>query len=266
MKILVLWDVYGRLWRKVLKSELPKLQKKYWPDFTIVNIENCTSWRGPIIEHAREIQKLWVDCMTSWDHIYDQKDNIKEILCQENISIIRPANFIESSWNPGVWYVIIQKGGMRLLVIQLIWEVFMNHKVDNPFLKLESIIENIPKSSYDVSIVDFHRETTAEIYGLWKYFDGRVWLIFWTHTHIQTADAHVMNWWTWIISDVWMNGPHDSIIGADPDSVMPRFLSGIQRWKIVQQLKWDSVISALVAEFDIHNNVCLSINPIRYII
>ena len=142
----------------------------------------------------------------------------------------------------------------------------MNHKVSNPFLKLQEILKEIPRDSYDVAIVDFHKEVTAEIYGLWKYFDGKIGLIFWTHTHIQTADAHVMKKGTWIIADVGMVGPYDSIIGAEPESVMPRFLSGIQRGKISQQLKGESVISALFAEFDTQSNTCQHIEAIRYII
>ncbi len=264
MKVLIFWDIYGRMGRKVLASELPKLKEKYSPDFTIVNIENCTSGRWPIMEHAYEIEKLGVDIMTSWDHIYDQKDKIEWYLSQEKSILIRPANFQLHPWNIWKWYTIIQKWDMKLLVIQLIGEVFMNHKVDNPFLKLQNILDAIPRESYDACIVDFHRETTAEIYGLWKYFDSKISLLYGTHTHIQTADAHIMKWGTGIIADVWMNGPHDGVIGASPESVFPRFFSGIQRWKIEQEIHGASVISALYTEIDMHTWTCLHIEPIRY--
>ncbi len=71
MKILIFWDVYGRIWRKWLKAELPWLKEKYNPDFVIANIENCTSWRWPIEKHVIELEKLWIDIMTSWDHVFD---------------------------------------------------------------------------------------------------------------------------------------------------------------------------------------------------
>lgn len=266
MKVLIFWDILGRMGRKVLASELPKLKAKYSPDFTVANIENCTSGRWPIVEHAREIEKLWVDIMTSWDHIYDQKDKITSYLSEENSILIRPANFLSYPWNPWRGYVILQKWDMRLLVVQLIGEVFMNHKVDNPFLKLQHILETIPRESYDACVVDFHRETTAELYGLGKYFDWKISLLYGTHTHIQTADAHIMKWGTGIIADVWMNGPHDGVIGASPESVFPRFLSGIQRWKIEQELHGNSVISALYAEIDTTTLKCQHIEAIRYIL
>ena len=252
--------------RKAIAQELPKLKQKFQPDFTFVNIENCTSWRWPIEEHAREIENLWVDLMTSWDHIYDQKDKIAQYLTQENTKLIRPANFLNYAWNIGKWYVILTKWDKRILVVQLLWEVFMNHKVENPFIRLENILQEIPKFSYDACIVDFHRETTAEIYWLGRYFDGRISLVYGTHTHIQTNDAHIMPSGTWIIADVGMNGPHDGIIGANPESVFPRFLSGMQRWKISQELGGATVVSWVFVEIDTQTKLCNHIETIRYIL
>jgi calcineurin-like phosphoesterase len=42
----------------------------------------------------------------------------------------------------------------------------MSHKVYNPFLKIEEILLEYKKSDYDILIVEFHRETTAELYGM----------------------------------------------------------------------------------------------------
>jgi len=78
------------------------------------------------------------------------------------------------------------------LVIQLLGEVFISHKVDNPFLKISELLEKISPDSYDGIVVDFHRETTAELYGMANYLDGKVSLVYGTHTHIQTNDAHVL--------------------------------------------------------------------------
>jgi len=47
------------------------------------------------------------------------------------------------------------------------------------------------------------------------YLDGRVSAVFGTHTHVQTADAQILPKGTGMISDVGMNGPHISVIGAD---------------------------------------------------
>jgi calcineurin-like phosphoesterase len=68
----------------------------------------------------------------------------------------------------------------------------MAHKVDNPFVKVEQILKEISPDSYDGVIVEFHRETTAELYGMAHFLDGQVSAVYGTHTHIQTNDAHIL--------------------------------------------------------------------------
>ena len=126
----------------------------------------------------------------------------------------------------------------------------MNHKVSNPFLCVDDIITSYPRDSYDAVIVDFHRETTAELYGMWHYLMWRVALVYGTHTHIQTNDARILGEGTAIITDVGMNGPYNSVIGADFSSVKKRFLSGIQKGKIEQSLENTFIINAVILELD----------------
>lgn len=266
MRVLIFGDIYGRLGRKAFLKEFRKLSQKYSPDFSVVNIENITSWRGPVTEHADLIESQWVDVMTSGDHIFDNAPNIHAALTSDTSILIRPANFYEPVGNslPGKGYVIVKKWEKRLLVIQLLGEVFMSHKVHNPFLKVQEILDQIPPESYDAVVLDFHRETTAELYGMAHFLDGKVSLVYGTHTHIQTNDAHILPHGTWILADVGMNGPFNSVIGAEYQSVEKRFLSGIQRWKIEQQLKGPYIINALVADIDEKTKQCISIENISY--
>lgn len=264
MKVLIFWDIYGRLGRKALKNELPRLQAKYNPDLVIANIENITSGKWPTKEHARFVSSLWVDMMTSGDHIFDQDESITEYLRESNSNLIRPANFYGDSELPGLWYMILEKSWVRVLLIQLLGEVFMNHKVQNPFLYIEDFLTRIDPKSYDLSIVDFHRETTAELYGMGYFLDTKVSLVYGTHTHVQTSDAHILPGWTGIIADVWMNGPHNSIIWASFESVKPRFLSGIAKGKILQQTHGPYHVSAVFAELDNNSWLCTHIESIFY--
>jgi hypothetical protein len=89
-------------------------------------------------------------------------------------------------------------------------------------------------------------------------------VIYGTHTHIQTNDCHILKKWTGIIWDVGMNGPFDWVIGASFASVKKRFLSGVQRWKIEQQLSWKYKINALFAEIDESSKKCISIEAISF--
>lgn len=204
--------------------------------------------------------------MTGGDHIYDNAPNIHAYFKKENCNLIRPANFYEdASHKPkGKGYMIVEKAGKRLLVLQVLGEVFMSHHVQNPFLTISQILQEIPKESYDVAILDFHRETTAELYGMAYYLDGKVSVVYGTHTHIQTNDAHILPQGTGMIADIGMNGPFESVIGAQYESVEKRFLSGIQRGKIEQQLTGKFLINALFVEIDENTKKCTHIENISY--
>jgi hypothetical protein len=250
MKILIFWDVYGRVWRNALIKEFPKLKTKFNPDFTIVNMDNITSGRGPIEKHVKEIEKLWVDVMTGWDHIFDNKKNIEDYLNKPDSKLIRPANYQEHADYPipGKWYKIIEKNGKKMLLIHLMGTVFMNYNMTNPFHKAEDILNELWEENFDAIILDFHKETTSEWYGLAHFLDGRVSFLFGTHTHIQTNDELILPGGTGIISDVWMSGPLYSVIWADFNSVKKRFLTGVNKWKIEQQLDENYVVNAICVE------------------
>ena len=249
MKILVFWDVYGRIWRAALKKEIPILIEKHKPDFIIANVDNCTSWRWAIEKHVVELESLWIDLMAWWDHVFDNINKIDKYLNKEDSKLLRPANFREY-WKyvfPGKWYKIIEKNSKRLLVIHLLWEVFMNNKVDNPFIKAKEIIEETKWENLDWIIIDFHKEVAPEWYWLAYFLEGSASFIFWTHTHIQTNDEIILQNWTWIISDVWMNWPLYSIIWAEYESVEKRFLTW-WRWWIKQSLDKNYVVNWVVVE------------------
>ena len=264
MKILIFWDVYGRVWRAALKKELPWLKNKYKPDFVIANIDNISSWRWAIEKHVLELEDLWVDLMTWWDHILDNMSKLDEYLVKDESLLIRPANFQENLNYiiPWKWYKIIENNWKRLLVVHLLWEIFMNHRLDNPFTKIQDIINETSSENLDGIIVDFHKEATAEWYWMAFFLDWKASFIFWTHTHIQTNDELILPKWTWILSDVWMNWPLYSVIWAEYKSVEKRFLTWISKWKIEQCLDKNYVVNGVVVEIW-DNMKCEQIEKIR---
>lgn len=265
MKILIFWDIYWRIWRWALKKELPKLKEKYNPDFVVANIENASSWRWPVEKHIMEIKSFWIDAMTGWDHILDNLKDISKYLDLPNSILLRPANFYETTDYifPWKWYKIFEKNWKKLLVIHLLWEIFMNNKVDNPFIKVRQILDIIKDEQIDSIIIDFHKEVTSEVYAMSFFLDWKVSLVYWTHTHIQTNDELILPNWTWIMWDIWMTWPLYSIIWADFDSVKKRFLTWINKWKIEQSLDPHYVVNALFIETDDITKKCSFIEKIR---
>ncbi|MDD2871072.1 MAG: TIGR00282 family metallophosphoesterase [Candidatus Gracilibacteria bacterium] len=264
MKILVFGDVYGRIGRAALKKELPALKEKYNPDFVVVNIENATSGRGPIEKHALEMEALGIDVMTSGDHIFDNMIKIKDYLDKPDSKLIRCANFIEYGEYtiPGKGYTIVEKNGKKLLVIHIMGEAFMKFKVTSPFIKIQEILEETKGEKLDAILVDFHKEATAEGYGLGFFLDGKVSFVFGTHTHVQTNDELILPNGTGIITDVGMNGPLFSVIGAEYSSVEKRFLTGIGKGKIEQCLDKNYVVNGVCVEIG-DAMKCTNIEKIR---
>ncbi|HTA57755.1 MAG TPA: YmdB family metallophosphoesterase, partial [Candidatus Baltobacteraceae bacterium] len=76
-------------------------------------------------------------------------------------------------------------------------------------------------------LVDIHAETTSEKIALGWYLDGRVTAVVGTHTHVATADEHVLPKGTAYITDVGMTGPHDGVIGMDRGGIIKKFLDGL---------------------------------------
>lgn len=261
MKILIFWDVYGRIGRNALKKELPKLKEKYSPDFIITNVDNITSGRWAIEKHLIEMEKLGVDAMTGWDHIFDNYKKVKDYLEKPNSKLVRFANLYDEDFS-GVWYKIFEKNGKKLLLIHLQWEIFMNHKVKNPFREAEKIIKKFENEKLDAIVIDFHRETTSEIYGMAYILEWKASFVYGTHTHIQTNDEIILDNGTWILTDVGMNWALKSVIWATFESVKGRFLNGINKWKIEQSLDKNYLVSAVFVEIW-ENKKCEKIEKIR---
>ena len=54
-------------------------------------------------------------------------------------------------------------------------------------------------------------------------FDGRASLIVGTHTHVPTADAHILDGGTAYQTDAGMCGDYDSVIGMKKEAAIERF-------------------------------------------
>ena len=75
--------------------------------------------------------------------------------------------------------------------------------------------------------MDVHAESTSEKIALGRYFDGRISVIFGTHTHVPTADEQILPLGSGYITDIGMTGPKDSIIGSDANTVIERMRTKI---------------------------------------
>lgn len=217
MKILTIGDVVGRRSIEYLSGRLRRLSDRLGADFTVVNGENAAEIHGLSARDAEAILDAGADLITLGNHAFGQKD-IGTFLDDRCTEIIRPANYPAAC--PGMGYTVRDVCGKRLLCVNLSGTVHLD-ELDNPFGVIDRLL-NSQKGAYDLALLDFHAEATSEKAAMGRYLDGRVQIVFGTHTHVQTADEQVLPGGTGYITDIGMTGPQNGVIGTDAQAVLYR--------------------------------------------
>jgi metallophosphoesterase (TIGR00282 family) len=219
-RILFVADVVGHPGRDAVKAILSPLKKELRPHLTIVNGENSAGGFGLTAKIVAELRGSGADVITTGNHVFAQKEFVGELPNLERV--LRPANYPPRA--PGVGSCVVDAGGTKALVMNLIGRVFLD-AFDDPFRAADAILEANP----DVKVVfcDMHAEATSEKTAMGWYLNGRASAVVGTHTHIPTADARILPGGTAYVTDVGMVGPRDSCIGMDKDVVLQRFLTGV---------------------------------------
>lgn len=121
---------------------------------------------------------------------------------------------------------------VRVAVINLIGRTYMDPSVDCPFRKADALLAELPED-VKIRVIDFHAEATSEKKALAHYLDGRVSAVLGTHTHVQTADPHVLPGGTAVLTDLGMCGVAQSALGMDPQAIVDKFMTGLpQRFTV----------------------------------
>jgi len=221
MKFLFLGDIVSNPGLEVVNNFLPNLKKEYEIDFVVANAENAEGGRGVSFETLNSLISSGVDFFTSGDHVFWQK-NSEEVL--STFPIIRPANY--PTGTHGFGYKIVEtKNNRRLLIINVMGRTFLNERLDDPFRKVDEILEITASQKIDFKIVDFHAEATSEKLAMGFYLDGKVDIVVGTHTHIPTCDQMVLSGGTYYITDLGMCGNIDSVLGVKKDLIIDFFLT-----------------------------------------
>lgn len=244
MRILCLGDVVGRPGRVGLERLLPGLTKRHAVDVVIVNGENAAGGLGLDTKTADEIKAAGAMVVTLGDHTW-QKKELKVAIETRGSWLIRPANYPPGA--PGQGYTTLTVGSVSVGVMNLLGRVFINFPLDCPFRAADEILAG-PLKDCDVVVVDMHAEATSEKLAMARHLDGRVALVFGTHTHVQTADERVLPGGTGFISDLGMCGSQEGIIGMDAKVALQRFLSGMPH--AYEVAAGEPVLHGVLAEVD----------------
>lgn len=227
MRLLFLGDVMGRSGRRAVTERLPALRTSWGLDFVVVNGENATSGAGLSPEHARVLFDAGADCITLGDHAFDQKEMVAFIETEPRV--LRPLNFSKVAPGRGA-RVFALADGRRVVVAQVLGQVFMKRPFDDPFSAVEPVLNAHPLGgAVQAIIVDMHCEATSEKMAMGHWCNGRASAVVGTHTHVPTADAMILSGGTAYLTDAGMCGDYDSIIGMDKAEPMRRFVTGMPK-------------------------------------
>jgi 2',3'-cyclic-nucleotide 2'-phosphodiesterase len=242
VKLLFVGDVVAGLGRRTLAALLPALRDEHQPDFVVVNGENAAGGVGITRKTARELLELGVDAITLGNHAYRHREVYGYL--DDEPRIVRPANYPKGS--PGRGHTVVESNGVRLGVINLSGQVFLE-AVRSPFSEADALLAELREKT-DAVLVDMHAEATSEKVALGWYLDGRVTAVVGTHTHVPTADARVLPGGTAYVTDVGMTGPRGGVIGVKREQAIERFLTLTQvRFETADEDPW---LNAVLVEAD----------------
>ncbi len=215
MKILAIGDVTSPRAAEYLSRKLWRYREENQIDFTVVNAENASFITGAGPEVAEKLLRGGADCLTGGNHTLRNKQ-IYTFL-DENREMLRPINFGDSA--PGRGYTVLDASGRRVLVISAMGCVHIEPNLDAPYSFIDAVLES-EKGNFDVAILDIHAEATGEKLAIAHSYDGRINVVFGTHTHVATADECILPHGTGYITDIGMCGESGGILGIDKDSVI----------------------------------------------
>lgn len=222
MRLLFCGDIVGRPGRDVVVERLPALKRDHKLDFVVANGENAAGGFGITKKICDDLYAAGVDCITTGNHVWDQKDTLAFI--KKHPRLLRPQNFPAGTPGNGQG-IFTTADGRRVMVINLMGRLFMD-ALDDPFAV---IVERIAKcklgSDADAILVDFHGEATSEKMAMGHFLDGKVSVVVGTHTHVPTADARILSGGTAYMTDAGMCGDYDSVIGMQKAVPIARFTS-----------------------------------------
>jgi len=185
-------------------------------DLVVCNAENAAGGSGLTPQIFNKIRKYGVDVVTMGDHVYRRHEIVA--LLQRDEHIVRPANLSAKAAGRR-WTVVETKSAEhRVGVASVLGQMYMGAN-DSPWAAVDSVLAEMD-DDVRIRVIDFHAEASSEKIAMGWHLNGRVSVVFGTHTHIATADARVLDEGTAYISDLGMTGPYDGVLGRKKDLVL----------------------------------------------
>lgn len=244
--VIAIGDIVGDGGLKLVERHIEVLRQTHKADLVLVNGENSApDGRGITREVHDRLRAKGVDVITTGNHVWGKREGYGVIGASDRL--LRPLNFPAACPGRGLTFIPLADG-REVAVINVQGRVFMHEQLSCPFQALDSILPYV-KSKTPYSILDFHAEATSEKIGMGFFVDGRVSLMFGTHTHVQTADERILPQGTGYITDLGCSAAENSMLGMKTDSVLPRLITQMPS-KFVVESKGPFLMRGIVARLD----------------
>lgn len=254
--MLFVGDVVGKPGRAGLAKAMPGLRERHSPELVIVNGENSAGGLGITPKTAEELFAIGADVITLGNHAFRHREVFPYL--DQTDRVIRPANFMTG--NPGRGHTIVEAGGMRICVINLIGQVQLR-AARSPFTEAESLLDRLD-SRADAFLFDFHAEVTSEKVAMGWHLDGRAAAVVGTHTHVPTADARVLPQGTAYISDVGMTGSRASVLGVRWEQALESFRTQMSiRFTTADEDVWVNAVVVGVGDDGLAESITQVLEP-----
>ncbi len=249
MRLLTIGDVVSKPGINMLSRHLKKIVRQENIDFVVVNGENA-SGVGITPSQADDIFDAGAHVITLGNHVFKKREIANYL--EDTPYILRPSNMAPQL--PGYGYYIYNEGKLgRILVINLIGRCDMQFGNENPFLEVERILKKC-EGEYDTAICEIHTNATSEKIAMGFHLDGKVAVVYGTHTHVPTADIKILPKGTGYITDIGMTGPYLSVLGVEPAQSIAMFRGDLTEY--FKAASGDCILSGAI--FDIEGNKCTS--------
>ncbi|MBI1208117.1 MAG: TIGR00282 family metallophosphoesterase [Azospirillum sp.] len=259
MRLVFLGDIVGRSGREAVIAHLPRLKATLDPDLIVANGENAAGGFGITDKIAQDFYQAGVDCLTTGNHVWDQKELVGTI--DRDPRLLRPLNFPDGTPGRGATLLGI-RGGRKVLVANVMARLFMD-ALDDPFAAIDRVLRSYRLGGgVDAILIDFHGEATSEKMAMGHFLDGRVSGVVGTHSHVPTADAQILPGGTAYQSDAGMCGDYDSVIGMKKESSVARFVRKLPTERMTPADK-EATVCGIFLETDDRSGLARRIDPIR---
>lgn len=215
MRILCIGDVTSPAGVEHLRLNLWRVRKENRIDFCIVNAENAALITGASPKDAEILFSAGADCLTGGNHTL--RNRAVYTYLDDTEAMLRPINFGDEVVGHG--YAILDCNGYKIMVINAMGNVHIEPQLDNPYSYIDRALSR-EAGRYDFAVLDIHAEATGEKVALGYAYDGKISVVFGTHTHVPTCDEMILPRGTGYISDIGMCGESGGVLGMNPELVV----------------------------------------------